>query len=175
MQGYGLSKSFRAIFFAFVPIVIFAVILIGTAQIFFSMDSQIVPFVLFIAIVAGAGWIVRSVAILMLFDRTKEADFYALCGARNLMPGSQPNSATWPFAKISATKTTLRFESPWNNSNWTNDGTNPRIQRIKKTSGRYGIFEPGTAPEPSVIFEVWPWRVKSVEKALISLGYNLIS
>ena len=175
MQGYGLSKSFGAIVFALVPIVFFMVIFIWTAQIFFSMDSLILPIVLFIAIAAVTGWVIRSVSIFMLFDRTNKADFYALCGARNLMPGFQPNIATWPFAKISATKTTLRFESPWNNSTWTNDGTYPRIQRIKKTVGQFGVFEPSTVPGPSVIFEVWPWRVKFVEKALISLGYNLIS
>jgi len=175
MQGYGEAKANKVVFLSFFPVALFGTAFIWSANRLLNLDSYVAIFAIYAIVLAVAGLIVRAIALRILFDKSNKSDFFALCGARKAVSGAMQNSATWPFAKVSATKTTLRFESPWNDCKWSNNGVHPTIRRTKKSSGEFAIYSEINAAEPAVIFSVYPWSVRGVEAGLRSLGYNVIS
>ena len=175
MPGYGVNRAAKVVFMSFGIGAVYMIALISTAQYLIDMSSSVAAFLVFAAVVIGIGLITRTLANRLLFDRSMKPDFYVCCGARNPQPGAALNAATWPFAKLSATKTSLRFESPWSDCAWTHDGTSPTIKRTKLFAGEFIIQDAGASAKPAIPFMVGLWRVGRVERALRSLGYNVVS
>ncbi|MCI4680832.1 hypothetical protein K9U39_20745 [Rhodoblastus acidophilus] len=174
MQGYGLQKAYLVVFLSFLAIALSAICIVGTAAAFFDIRPTIVGLALFIVIIVVAGLIVRTIAGILLFEHAGAADFQVYCGTQNPnIAFSGPTTASWPFAKLTATKTILRLQSPWGDFHWTNDGASPNIRRPQFPMGNFTILNTGVGPTAPVSFSVLPWRIKSVENALRSLEYKV--
>jgi hypothetical protein len=80
--------------------------------------------------------------------------------------------ATWPFAKLSASQETLRLQTPFGNYDW--EKADPRLI-IQKTglSGQWKIGAENAAMTRSIVFSTFPWKIKTVERKLKELGYEV--
>lgn len=171
MNGYGFSKAALAILLTWIAACVSALCVFGVASLLFDMSSNVAGFALFLASAILCGWIAKTIANALLFDNANDVDFQVFCGTRN--PGAGIRFITWPFAKLTATKSALRFQSVWNDFRWENDGTSPIIRQPTSLLGEFTISCDGLGPPVSTRFSVLPWRTKHVANALRTLGYNV--
>ena len=77
--------------------------------------------------------------------------------------------ATWPFAKLSASKHMLRLQTPWGDFVRQNNDQFGAIHKTGSSKFRFDGFE-STAGQP-ITFFVMPWDAAKIERELGALGY----
>ena len=111
-------------------------------------------------------------ATLFLFDRTDSAELQLIGAVRfgeaidAFLTGK---GATWPFAKLSASKHMLRLQTPWGDFVRQNNDQFGAIHKTGSSKFRFDGFEL-TAGQP-ITFFVMPWDAAKIERELGALGY----
>ncbi|MGA2894501.1 MAG: hypothetical protein ABSE22_16680 [Xanthobacteraceae bacterium] len=127
-----------------------------------------------------AGACLQYFAKSFLYDKDDRAELQLFGGVRfgdtvveAMFSGK---GATWPFAKLSATRETLRLQTPFGNYAWGRADPRPIIQKTGR-SGQWKIGAEDTAlTRPiarPIVFSVFPRRTKTIERKLKALGYEV--
>jgi len=171
MQGYGILRAIVVVLLAWLATAFCAIVLFETMRVFVDVRTISFGLLYFVLIVTGGGWITMLIGNALLFDVSDSDEFHVFCGTGNPTAGSNPRGATWPFAKLSVTNTTLRFQSAWSDRRWTRQEISPTFRRSRFTPSEFSILDGQTGPP--IKFRVLPWRAKQVENALRSLNYRV--
>lgn len=159
---------------AFIMLMLFGVL---TGGMFKNPPPGALEFLFVWAVLFGGGCS-KFFASWLLYDKDDHAELQVLGGMRvgDIWQASATGKgATWPFAKLSASRETLRLQTPFGNYAW--ERTDPRL-RIQKTGllpGQWKIGAEDAASSNSIIFSTWPWSAKALEGELKTLGYDLRS
>lgn len=174
MQGCGASKFLLVFILTFVGA---ATCMIGISVImnpFRRLSPTLTDFIVFISTVIAWGSVARLLASEVLFGRVNPNDFQVFCSALNTGAGHDVlgSGVMWPFAKLTVSKTILRFQSPWSDYLWKIGSDAPVIQCPSHFLDTFAILEAGSRNQ-AIEFSVAPWRIKRVRNALQAFGWNL--
>jgi len=129
-----------------------------------------------ISAVLFGGACLQYFAKYFLYDRDDRAELQLLGGVRfgdtvveAMFSGK---GATWPFAKLSASRETLRLQTPFGNYAWERADAGLIIQKTGR-SGQWKIGAEDAAPTHPIVFSVFPWKTKMIERKLKELGYEV--
>jgi hypothetical protein len=110
----------------------------------------------------------RRLAERFLFDKDDKADVESLGGVRlggRVAAAFSGRSASWPFAKLSASPERLRLQTPFGKYAW-------RRQDIRLIGGAFGRLKIETNDAATKItFYALPWAVRGMKVKLRALGY----
>lgn len=111
-----------------------------------------------------------------LYDRDDRAELQLLGGVRfgdTLEAMLSGKGATWPFAKLSASREKLRLQTPFGNYAW--ERADPRliIEKTGLSTGRWKIGAEGVATTRAIVFSTFPWKTGIIERRLKELGYEV--
>jgi hypothetical protein len=124
-----------------------------------------------------AGACLQYFAKCFLYDKDDLAELQVLGGVRfgdtvveAMFSGK---GATWPFAKLSASRETLRLQTPFGNYAW--ERADPRliIQKTGLCTGLWKISAEDAAMTRPIVFSTFPWKTKIIERKLEELGYEM--
>ena len=113
----------------------------------------------------------RFLATSFLYDKNDCADLQLIGGVRFgdiLQAAFSGRGATWPFAKLSASRKELRLQTPFGVYGWKSDEV---LLTVSLTGGLN--IETTEASQTSVLFFAAPWQLDSLKKGLRRLGYRL--
>ena len=124
-----------------------------------------------------AGACLQYFAKCFLYDKDDRAELQLLGGVRfgdtvveAMFSGK---GATWPFAKLSASRETLRLQTPFGNYAW--ERADPRliIDKTGLSTGQWKIGAEDAAMTRPIVFSTFPWKTKIIERKLQELGYEV--
>jgi hypothetical protein len=122
------------------------------------------------------GACIQYLAKHFLYDRDDRADLQLLGGVRfgdTLEAMLSGKGATWPFVKLSASRETLRLQTPFGNYAW--ERADPRliIQKTGRSTGQWKIGAEDAAMTRAIVFSTFPWKTRIMERKLRELGYEV--
>lgn len=112
----------------------------------------------------------------LLYDRDDRAELQLLGGVRfgdTLEAMLSGKGATWPFAKLSASRERLRLQTPFGNYAW--ERANPRliIEKTGLSTVQWKIGAEDVAMTRPIVFRTFPWKTGTIERKLKELGYEV--
>ena len=123
-----------------------------------------------------AGACLQYFAKCFLYDKDDRAELQVLGGVRfgdtvveAMFSGK---GATWPFAKLSVSRETLRLQTPFGNYAWERDAPRLIIQKTGLCTGQWKIGAEDAAMARPIVFSTFPWKTKIIERKLQELGYE---
>ena len=132
---------------------------------------------------AGASTVLFAAACLQcfakcfLYDKDDRAELQVLGGVRfgdtvveAMFSGK---AATWPFAKLSASREMLRLQTPFGNYAWERADQRLIIQKTGLCTGLWKIGAEDAAMTRPIVFSTFPWKTKIIERKLQELGYEV--
>jgi len=124
-----------------------------------------------------AGAFLQYFAKCFLYDKDDRAELQVLGGARfgdtvvdAMFSGK---GATWPFAKLSASREILRLQTPFGNYAWERAAPRLIIQKTGLCAGLWKIDAEDAPMTHPIIFSTFPWKAKIIERKLEELGYEV--
>jgi hypothetical protein len=129
-----------------------------------------------VSAVLFGGACVQYFAKYFLYDRDDRAELQLLGGVRfgeTLEAMLSGKGATWPFAKLSASREKLRLQTPFGNYAW--ERADPRliIEKTGLSSGQWKIGAEDVAMTRPTVFSTLPWNTGMIERKLKELGYEV--
>jgi hypothetical protein len=111
-----------------------------------------------------------------LYDRDDRAELQLLGGVRfgdTLEAMLSGKGATWPFAKLSASREKLRLQTPFGNYAWKRADPRLIIEKMGLSTGRWKIGAEDVAMTRPIVFSTFPWKTGIIERKLKELGYEV--
>lgn len=167
--------KFVAVFFcAFLTVVAFALVtfVLLRPQL---LESELAGFGFFLIVLGFTFLSLRFFATQFLFETNDKADLQRLGGVRfgsifqTILTGK---GASWPFAKLSASKEFVRIQTPHGNFNWKTNELGP-IERCGLLPGSWKFENKNLSDPKTFTFMVAPWLARKVETELKKLGCTL--
>jgi hypothetical protein len=122
------------------------------------------------------GACVQYFAKYFLYEKDDRAELQLLGGIRfgdTLEAMLSGKGATWPFAKLSASRETLRLQTPFGNYAWERADPRLMIQKTGVSTGQWQIGAEDAATTRPIVFSTFPWKTKIIERKLKELGYEV--
>jgi hypothetical protein len=127
------------------------------------------------SIVLFAGACLQYFAKSFLYDKDDRAELQLLgvgFGDTVVEAMFSGKGAIWPFAKLSASRETLRLQTPFGNYAWERADAGLIIQKAG-LSGQWKIGAEEAALTHPIVFSVFPWKTKMIERKPRELGYEV--
>jgi hypothetical protein len=177
MHIFSYFKAVFVLLLTFVLTALFMLMLYGVQMLAFpkNLNGIAIGFA-GASIVLFAGACLQYFAKSFLYDKDDRAELQLLGGVgfgdtvvEAMFSGK---GATWPFAKLSASRETLRLQTPFGNYAWERADAGLIIQKTG-LSGQWKIGAEDAALTHPIVFSVFPWKTKMIERKLKELGYEV--
>lgn len=136
-----------------------------------TANSNLAPTLAGLSALLSVCLCLRFLATRFLYDKNDSAELQVIGGVRFgdiLQAALSGRGASWPFAKLSASRKELRLQTPFGVYAWKSDDV---LLSVSLTGGLN--IETAEATQTGVLFFAAPWRSGSLKKGLKRLGYRL--
>ncbi len=172
MPNVRYMRSVGVLLLAFLLSVLCALLVYGVAILAWpTANSNLAPALSSLSALLAVCFCLRLLATRLLYDKNDSADLQLIGGARFgdiLQAVFSGKGASWPFAKLSASRKELRLQTPFGVYAWKTDDV---LLSVSLTGGLN--IETVRAGQTSVLFFATPWQRARLKKGLKQLGYPL--